>query len=170
MTIRKKLRYFLVLHLILSIVLSAYGLEFGLNQRIHKKQFFQDINIQGIVKEDASFGIKMIISPFLMIFGVLIIVVYLVSWLGLFVFWRIGPFLFSLYVALSYLVFPVLSGWWSSLSPQHSHLLKSANNQEPSFFIEPLNYLLIILCGIILAIIFSKQGNCLFKRGKTDTI
>ncbi len=170
MTTRKKLRSFLILYLILSLIISAYGLGFGFSHRMQNKQISQDIDIRGIVKEDPSFGIKIILSPFLWIFSLLITLLYLVSWIGLFLFWRIGPILFSVYVALSYLIFPAFSGWWSSLSPQHSQLLKPPGITEPSFFMKPLNAILLILCGIILAMIFSKEGRCLYKKNETIKI
>jgi hypothetical protein len=167
MTTRKKLRVFLILYLIFSLTISAYGFGYGLSHGKQIKQISQGVNKHGTVKEDPAFGIQIVLSPLMWIFSLFIILLYLVSWIALFLFWRKAPILFSVYVALSYVAFPALSGWWNSLSPL---LEKFTSISEPSLLMKPLNAILLLLCGIILAIIYSKEGKSLYMRNETIKI
>lgn len=168
MNIKKKIRIVLSLYLIILICLSAYGFVYGFQILKSIEQIPQNNEIRRNFEENSTFALQAVLSPVIGILSLLITILGIISWISLFFFWRVGPILFALNIVFSYIIFPILTGWWQSISSSSNMLSKLSSTPEPNFIVEPKNYILLILSGVILTLIFSKEGKSVFESGKSS--
>ena len=107
----------------------------------------------------------MIASIPVMVVSVLSLILSIVAWLGLFVTQRLARSLFALSITMYYGLNPFL---FQSLRQQLVESQKNLNLPPPNFsappFITVLGYLVLLLSGCILTIIFTDLGKHLFEH------
>ena len=114
--------------------------------------------------QDETSTILFLLSPLIWLFGMAVIILQILSWISLFMFWRLGPALFTITIMLGYIVLPLIGALYHyQISPITQFTLSGINTDISNFYI-PLNYIHVLLAGSIMTMIYLKDGRRLFEH------
>jgi len=161
---RKSFRIILIVYLIFFSISGAVSLQYGVESKKVINTNLNERHYQRETTQDETSTILFLLSPLIWLFGMAVIILQILSWISLFMFWRLGPALFTITIMLGYIVLPLIGALYHyQISPITQFTLSGINTDISNFYI-PLNYIHVLLAGSIMTMIYLKDGRRLFEH------
>jgi len=160
MLTRKKLRLFILLYLLVTLVGIIFSYPIVKTSSVSPSD---QTEFQKLVKQDSAFVILLMIAPILWLLCCANFLFLIFSLISLAWFWKCGPNLFTISFILSKICLPIL-GWFYALQTEKYPLFSNSKYVSQSILFQPFNLIDSALAGAILVIIYSSLGKHLFKK------